>query len=184
MKSITGIKEIMIGSKDMSLIEFLGLSGEKIKDIIDVALLEESNLLYILDAPVFTIDNLMVETIYINQDITHEIPEGFIRLVFWSELQNTNASMEVNTGNIPTKLTFHGNNYGCLDDWGYSAFSMITTEKDDEVFLESESFGSETKTVYFLDSNKSCEHSIRDLDNNPDFNQEMIDIQRVLSSPK
>lgn len=179
MAQIKGIKEIMICTYDLEKEDLAKLTSIKLKEIINNKLQESSQLLYVYDEYGFDTDSaLSIEVCYEEIDSTPVVQEGMVRLVFWQELEQCNVNADLNelSGNVT--LNLKGNTYGCMSDWGYQSFEFITSNDGTELFLESESYGDENKTIYFLNSKKECAYSINDIDNNITFDEEFEEMKK------
>ena len=179
MSQIKGIKEIMICTEDLQKEDLDKLTSIQLKELINNKLLEASQILYVYDEYALETDSgLNIEVIYKEGDSSPPVPEGMVRLVFWQELEQCNVNADLNElrGNVTFNLK--GNTYGCMSDWGYQSFEFITTNDGTELFLESESYGDENKTIYFLNSKKECVYSINDIDNNISLDEEFEDMKK------
>ena len=179
MSQIKGIKEIMICTEDLKKEDLNKLTSIKLKELINEKLLEASQLLYVYDEYAFETDSdLRIDVCYEEIDSTPVVEEGMVRLVFWQELEQCNVNIDLKelSGNVT--LNLKGNTFGCMNDWGYQSFEFITSNDGTELFLESESYGDENKTIYFLNSKKECAHSINDIDNNVTFDEEFEEMKK------
>ena len=179
ISQIKGIKEIMICTEDLKKEDLDKLTSIQLKELINKKLLEASQILYVYDESAFETDfGLNIEVIYKEGDSSPPVPEGMVRLVFWQVLEQCNVNADLNelSGNVTFNLK--GNTYGCMSDWGYQTFEFITSNDGTELFLESESYGDENKTIYFLNSKKECAYSINDIDNNISLDEEYEEMKK------
>ena len=168
---IYGLKEIMICTKDIEKSFLSNLTSKELVELIITSLEEESTTLYVYDEYQFSHNSKFnIDINYQEADTTPPVTKGFIRLVFWQELDNGEARIDCElAGNII--LNLRGNTFGCMNDWGYETFNRIITNEGTELFLETESFGNEVINVCFLNFKKECLLSIEDIK----FNNNLIE---------
>jgi hypothetical protein len=197
-----GIRELMLFNCEINSNELLTMNHDELKSLIDSKLSEESFLVYRLDewngldegilnqsenTNLFLDEKLFkhsgdekinCKVIYNEKNQLPELNENQVRLVFWEELNESSASIDIaeNIDNI--NLVINGNTFGCMDDWGYETFteySFTSAGKELDIYLSSESYGGQKeKVVYLINSNGDC-GSIRDLDYNDNFADEVIE---------
>jgi len=158
-----------------------------LKQMIASKLLDESLQVFLLDENNFSLigdKEINCKIKYTERDQLPELNENQVRLVFWEELNESSASIDIaeNIDNI--NLVINGNTFGCMDDWGFQAFteySFNTSDTKVEVYFNSESYGGQKdKVVYFIGSSGNC-ISIGDIDNNDDFEEELSEVFSIFA---
>ena len=188
----TSIHELMLINYEINVNELKGMSHTDIKDMIDTKLSEESVIVYRLDENLEDSNNLfLIKKIFgkfgneihckvqYKEGLVNKVPKNKIRIVAWEALKLSNVSVKLSESIDNLEFTIRGNNFGCMDDWGYQTFtdySFISNGKKLDIYVDSESHGAQVeKVVYFINSKDSC-ISIRDLDNNENFSDELIEV--------
>ena len=154
---IEGLKEIMFVNCEIEKDLFMSMSNDEIREFVDEKLLEESVRVFLLDE-----ENLNFpseENINISAAITddHQNPpvqEEKIRLVFWEELLETRATIDLNSCDIDfdeslkielgiksNAMFYEIQDY--VDEYVFSDLDCKILVNGEEIdnYIESESFG-------------------------------------------
>lgn len=184
---INGISELMLFHCILNKTELTGMTPDSLKQIIDQKLLDESDQVFLLDKDNFSFigEKQVASSIqYTERDHLPEIEKDYIRLVFWEEFGGANVNIDIPENIDEVSLVIDGNTFGCMDDWGFETFadySFIAAGKELDIYFNSESYGEQKdKVVYLINSSGNCE-SIRDLDCNDNFKDELLEAFEALA---
>ena len=154
---IEGIKEIMFVNCEIEKDLFMSMSNDEIKEFVDQKLSEESVRVFLLDEENLTIseeENIDISVIYEDDYQNPPVEEDKIRLIFWEELNETNATIDfdgtdIDLGkNLNVELVLKSNvmfyeiqDY--VDEYVFSDLDCIISVNGEKIesFIESESFG-------------------------------------------
>ena len=186
----------MLCNYEINSDELFSMEHNELKDLIDKNLSEMSYQVYRLDddnlnqsenTNLFLDQKLFkhsgdkkinCKVIYNEKNKLDKLTKNRIRIISWEELEVSNVSIELPDNLNDIKCMINGNTFGCMDDWGFQTFteySFTSADKKLDIYLNSESYGEQKeKVAYFINSNGDCV-SIRDLDYNDNFGDEMLE---------
>ena len=190
------IRELMLFNYEINSNELFVMEHDELKELIDKNLSEISYQVYRLDddnlnqsenTNLFLDQKLFkhsgdkkinCKVIYNEENRLEKLTKNKIRIISWEELEVSNVSIELPDNLNDLKCVINGNTFGCMDDWGFQTFteySFTSADKKLDIYLDSESYGEQKeKVAYFINSNGDCV-SIRDLDYNDNFGDEMLE---------
>mgnify|MGYP001214210136 CR=1 FL=1 len=191
-----GIKELMLFSHEINSNDLIAMNHEELKGLIDLKLSEESFQVYRLDKGILNQPentNLFLDeklfkhsgngkinckVIYNETNQLKKLTKNKIRIIAWEELEQSNVSIELPNNLEDIECVINGNTFGCMDEWGFETFteySFTSSGKELDISLDSESYGDQKdKVVYLINANGDC-GSIRDIDYNDNFGDEILD---------
>ena len=191
-----GIRELMLCNYEINSNELFSIEHNELKDLIDKNLSEMSYQVYrldddslnqlentnlLLDQKIFKYSGdkkINCKVIYNEENKLEKLTKNKIRIISWEELEVSNVSIELPDNINDIKCMISGNTFGCMDDWGFRTFteySFTSADKKLDIYFNSESYGEQKeKVAYFINSNGNCV-SIRDLDYNDNFGDEMLE---------
>ena len=100
---IEGIKEIMFVNCEIEKDLFMSMSNDEIREFVDEKLSEESIRVLLLDEENLTISdeaNIDISVTYEDDYQDPPVEEDKIRLIFWEELNETNATIDFDESDI------------------------------------------------------------------------------------
>ena len=100
---IEGIKEIMFVNYEIEKDLFMSMSNDEIREFVDEKLSEESIRVLLLDEENLTISdeaNIDISVTYEDDYQDPPVEEDKIRLIFWEELNETNATIDFDESDI------------------------------------------------------------------------------------
>ena len=172
---VFGLKELMLYETVIEEKRLIEMDAVELKTMIDDKLLNESFQVFLINRDEFELSGkrkIEVSIKFNERDHMPQIEPGHIRLVFWEELADANVQVQIPAGIDDLRLVVDGNTFGCMDDWGnetFTEYSLVSKEKELDIYFESESFGEQADKVVYLIKSDSESESIRDLDSNTDF---------------
>ena len=154
---IEGLKEIMFVNCEIEKDLFISMSNDEIREFVDEKLLEESVRVFLLDEENLNFpceENINISAAFIDDYQNPPVEEDKIRLIFWEELDETKATIDLNSCDIDlddslkielgikTNLMFYEiQDY--VDEYVFSDLDckiLVNSEEIDN-YIESESFG-------------------------------------------
>ena len=97
---IEGIKEIMFVNYEIEKDLFMSMSNDEIREFVDEKLLEESVRVFLLDEENLNFpseENINISAAFTDDYHNQPVEEDKIRLVFWEELLETRATIDLNS---------------------------------------------------------------------------------------
>lgn len=154
---IEGIKEIMFVNCEIEKDLFMSMSNDEIREFVDQKLSEESVRVFLLDEENLSIsdeENIDISVTYEDDYQNPPVEEDKIRLIFWEELNETNAtidfdgndidlekSLKVELGLKSNVMFYEIQDY--VDEYVFSDLDCKISVNGEKIesFIESESFG-------------------------------------------
>ena len=154
---IEGLKEIMFVNCEIEKDLFMSMSNDEIREFVDEKLSEESIRVLLLDEENLTISdeaNIDISVTYEDDYKDPPVEEDKIRLIFWEELNETNAtidfdesdidlgkSLKIELGLKSNVMFYEIQDY--VDEYVFSDLDCIISVNGEKIesFIESESFG-------------------------------------------
>ena len=154
---IEGLKEIMFVNCEIEKDLFMSMNNDEIREFVDEKLLEESVRVFLLDEENLNFpceENINISAAFIDDYQNPPVDEDKIRLIFWEELDETKATIDLNSCDIDlddslkielgikTNLMFYEiQDY--VDEYVFSDLDCKILVNGEEIdnYIESESFG-------------------------------------------
>ena len=154
---IEGLKEIMFVNCEIEKDLFMSMSNDEIREFVDEKLSEESIRVLLLDEENLTISdeaNIDISVTYEDDYQDPPVEEDKIRLIFWEELNETNAtidfdesdidlgkSLKIELGLKSNVMFYEIQDY--VDEYVFSDLDCKILVNGEEIdnYIESESFG-------------------------------------------
>ena len=154
---IEGLKEIMFVNCEIEKDIFMSMSNDEIREFVDEKLLEESVRVFLLDEENLNIpseENINISAAFTDDYQNPPVEEDKIRLIFWEELDETKATIDLNSCDIDfddslkielgikNNLMFYEiQDY--VDEYVFSDLDCKILVNGEEIdnYIESESFG-------------------------------------------
>ena len=165
---IEGLKEIMFVNCEIEKDLFMSMSNDEIREFVDEKLLEESVRVFLLDEENLNFlgeENINISAAFTDDYQNPTVEEDKIRLIFWEELDETRATIDLNNCDIDfddslkielgikSNLMFYEiQDY--VDEYVFSDLDceiLVNGEKID-TYIESESFGMTIKKNLIISS--------------------------------
>jgi len=165
---IEGLKEIMFVNCEIEKDLFMSMSNDEIREFVDEKLLEESVRVFLLDEENLNFpseENINISAAFTDDYQNPPIEEDKIRLVFWEELLETRATIDLNSCDIDfdeslkielgiksNVMFYEIQDY--VDEYVFSDLDceiLVNGEKID-TYIESESFGITIKKNLIISS--------------------------------
>ena len=154
---IEGLKEIMFVNCEIEKDLFMSMSNDEIREFVDEKLLEESVRVFLLDEENLNIpseENINISAAFTDDYQNPPVEEDKIRLIFWEELDQSKATIDLNSCDIDfdeslkielgikSNLMFYEiQDY--VDEYVFSDLDCKILVNGEEIdnYIESESFG-------------------------------------------
>jgi len=154
---IEGLKEIMFVNCEIEKYLFMSMSNDEIREFVDEKLLEESVRVFLLDEENLNIpseENINISAAFTDDYQNPPVEEDKIRLIFWEELDQSKATIDLNSCDIDfdeslkielgikSNLMFYEiQDY--VDEYVFSDLDCKILVNGEEIdnYIESESFG-------------------------------------------
>ena len=154
---IEGLKEIMFVNCEIEKDLFMSMSNDEIREFVDEKLLEESVRVFLLDEENLNFpseENINISAAFTDDYQNPPVEEDKIRLIFWEELDETKAAIDLNSCDIDfddslkielgikSNLMFYEiQDY--VDEYVFSDLDCKILVNGEEIdnYIESESFG-------------------------------------------
>ena len=186
---VNGIREIMFANCLIEKKDFINMSVEEIKELIDEKLLEESFQVFILEEDNFDLTgkNEIQSSIEFKEDVN---PPGIdnenIRLIFWEELKETDITIDLE-GNIDNiQLAINGNNlFDDIQDtyeaYVFTDYSTTSNGKELQTDLNSESYGQEIRKGLFLSQGANLSTTEINLNDYDELSEEISEFKEQIN---
>ena len=154
---IEGLKEIMFVNCEIEKDLFMSMNNDEIREFVDEKLLEESVRVFLLDEENLNIpseENINISAAFTDDYQNPPVEEDKIRLIFWEELDQSKATIDLNSCDIDfdeslkielgikSNLMFYEiQDY--VDEYVFSDLDCKILVNGEEIdnYIESESFG-------------------------------------------
>ena len=154
---IEGLKEIMFVNCEIEKDLFMSMSNDEIREFVDEKLLEESVRVFLLDEENLNFpseENINISAAFTDDYQNSPVEEDKIRLVFWEELLETRATIDLNSCDIDfdeslkielgiksNVMFYEIQDY--VDEYVFSDLDCKILVNGEEIhnYIESESFG-------------------------------------------
>ena len=154
---IEGLKEIMFVNCEIEKDLFMSMSNDEIREFVDEKLLEESVRVFLLDEENLNFpceENINISAAFTDDYQNPPVDEDKIRLVFWEELLETRATIDLNSCDIDfdeslkielgiksNAMFYEIQDY--VDEYVFSDLDCKILVNGEEIdnYIESESFG-------------------------------------------
>jgi hypothetical protein len=173
---IEGLKEIMFVNCEIEKDLFMSMSNDEIREFVDEKLLEESVRVFLLDEENLNFpseENINISAAFTDDYQNPPVEEDKIRLIFWEELDETRATIDLNNCDIDfddslkielgikSNLMFYEiQDY--VDEYVFSDLDCKILVNGEEIdnYIESESFGMTINKKLIISSGKNITEDI------------------------
>ena len=173
---IEGLKEIMFVNCEIEKDLFMSMSNDEIREFVDEKLLEESVRVFLLDEENLNFpseENINISAAFTDDYQNPPVEEDKIRLIFWEELDQSKATIDLNSCDIDfdeslkielgikSNIMFYEiQDY--VDEYVFSDLDCKILVNGEEIdnYIESESFGMTINKKLIISSGKNITEDI------------------------